>query len=297
MNNTTSSQQLNENALYMILGSECGWNDKEPESVGGASLFGIGRKIYADWRKNKCQITDAPMDIEGLAGNALEEFKDSKKYRYKNPVEVADKKPELEIRIDIVKAFYTDYFLKHHAELLPECLQFIHLDFATNAGYTANKVIQKMIGFVGDEVDGILGSGSRARMQEFTEDFEKRIQSDPFADNELIKEYDALKREHYHYLAEKDPVKHGPNLQTWLMRCDKVLAELQEYFDDPAPTPSAVDEEEVHFEVEVTPEPKTSKAVVTRTEFESLESDVTTMKSSLEEILNLLKTGQNQKKV
>lgn len=282
--------ELNKQALAKILESEGGYNPNEPDSVGGASYAGITRKYYNDWRKTKCTIIDAPSTIEGLAGKVF----DTDKFKNQNPMALATQYPDLEIRLDVIIAFYTDYFEKHHPELLPECLQFMHLDFATNAGYASNKIIQKMLGCTGKDVDGILGSGSRTKMMEFAEDFNEEIKVDPYADNDLIKEYDEYKREHYNHLAEANPELHGKNLKGWLMRCDKVLTELAEYFDDPEPTPSAVlEEEENPFESVVVNEnislqsnTKLDQRVdILESDIDLIKNTVTSIKQTLEQVL------------
>lgn len=224
---------IDTKAFGLLLKSEGGLNEKEPAEVGGVSYAGITQKTYEAWLKtNKAQeINDAPPHVRDLAGTAI-----GTKYEKMSPLEIPI---EYGVRIDVIKAFYTDYLQKSYTELLPECLQYMHMDFFVNAGFTANKIVQR---FLGVDDDGIIGRKTRPQLIEFVNAFNEELEQDKYADNNLINQYDTEKRNHYQGLVDKNPEKYGGWLNGWLTRCDHVKAELAPYFEDDEPTPSAVED-------------------------------------------------------
>ena len=236
---------MNQKSFDLVMGSEGGVNFKEPASAGGKSCGGISQKTYENWLKTKCKISDAPGQVEELIGAAL-----GTEWEKRNPFTIPD---EYGVRCDVIRAFYEDYFKPAALEYLPECLEYMHLDFFVNAGFTANKIVQKLIGFTGKDVDGVIIVGdrmtnSKKTLMAFTEQFNITLQSDPYADNDLIEEYHQLKLEHYESLKAKNPELYEKNIRGWRMRADHVKAELAPYFEDESPTTSAIDDND-HIDV------------------------------------------------
>ena len=239
--------KVSKTTLHKILTSEGGYNSNEPAHVGGESYAGITQQAYLLYLKSPAglKVSDPPPTVRGLGGSSVTD----KQYQYCNPLDIPD---ELGVRKDIIKSFYQDYYLpQFHVGELPECLQYIHADFAINAGSKATKIVQSLIS---EAADGVWGSGTSRAVAAFFENFEATVEADPDADNELIMQYDEAKRTHYHQLADNNPEKYGQYLQSWLKRCNHVISELQEYFEDEKPTPKAVDEDDevltVHTEVD-----------------------------------------------
>ena len=225
----------NQDWFQRILKSEGGMNWDEPASCGGKSYAGITQKTYTEWRKNRCIFVDAPVEVEGLAGDALDT-----EWEKRSPLEIPE---ELGVRVDVICAFYTDYFKKAYIELLPECLRYMHADFFVNAMYNANKILQRMCGV---DDDGILGMGSRAALSSLTKKLQTDIEVDPTADDDLIMAYHNEKLAHYQGLVDKNPDKFGKWHASWKKRAQHILSELGDYFHDENPTPSAVLDDEVH---------------------------------------------------
>ena len=234
-------------SLKLVLKSEGGFTI-ESEDVGGSSYAGITQdsyqKEYLPVHGHK--FPDAPATVRELGGTSV----DDPDYKYASPLDIPE---EHGVRVDIIQDFYENFYLpKSGADLLPECLQYIHSDFFVNARGKAVKIIQEWAGC--REVDGHLGPETRQKVAEWTEIQEDKIENDPYHDNELITAYDEAKRDHYTFLATENPEKYGENLRGWLARCDHVKAELHDYFVDESPTPSAVlaeddiDLKEVHSE-------------------------------------------------
>ena len=136
--------------LDLILKSEGGLNEDEPEHVGGVSYAGITQQAYTAWVNQNM---------------------------YAHPKSVRDiaDKPE------IIHAFYEDYFDRYHVWELPECLQYIFADFVVNAGSAAVKIIQR---FVGVDDDGSWGSGTSKAVAEWKGSVEAGIAIDANADND-----------------------------------------------------------------------------------------------------------------
>ena len=226
----------NQEWFQRIMKSEGGFNPKEPALVGGKSYAGITQKTYDSWREQEdITIFDTPLNVEDLAGNAL-----GTDYEKASPLEIPH---EYGVRIDVIIAFYTDYFKKAYIELLPECLQYMHADFFTNAMFTANKILQKIVGFDEDkgEVDGILGPESRAKLQELCDKLALDMDLDPTADDDLIMAYHELKLAHYESLNKPQTQElYNGNIKGWRKRAMHVLSELEDYFYDENPTTSAI---------------------------------------------------------
>ena len=231
---------MNQKSFDLLMHSEGGYNPDEPASVGGSSYAGIAQKTYDNWRKTKCRIPYAPDTVKELAGTAI-----GTEWEKANPFTIPE---EYGVRVDVIRAFYDAYFEPACLDLLPECLQYMHLDFFTNAGFTANRIVQRLLGFTGRNVDGILGPGSKEALVAFTEQFNEVLKSNPYADNDIIEEYHQLKLEHYESLKTKNPELYEKNIRGWRMRADHVKAELAAYFEDENPTTSAIDESE-HIDV------------------------------------------------
>ena len=230
-------QKVSESTLNKILTSEGGFNDNEPAHVGGMSYAGITQQAYLLYLKTPVgrSMPNPPPTVRSLGGTSVED----KKWKYCNPLDIPD---EFGVRKDIIKSFYQDYYLpQFHVDELPECLQYIHADYAINAGSKSTKIIQEM---VGESPDGVWGSGTSFAVGTFFKDFDEAVKADPDTDNKLITKYDESKRAHYNYLAEQNPEKYGKYLASWLKRCNHVVSELQEYFEDEHPTPKALDEDD-----------------------------------------------------
>ena len=220
-----------------IMTSEGGLNLKEPASVGSKSYAGASQKAFGDWRKKKCQISDAPYDVEELAGTVI-----GTEWEKKSPLEAPK---TYNIRVDVITAFYEDYFKMARLEILPECLKYIHADFFVNAKFNANKILQRMVGFTGKDVDGILGPASRKLLTELSETIKKDIVTDSTADDDLIMAYHNQKLDHYESLKEVNENLYNNNVKGWRKRAQHVLSELEDYFHDEDPTVSAIHEDDV----------------------------------------------------
>ena len=219
-----------------IMKSEGGLNLHEPDSVGSVSYGGISQLEFGDWRKKKCQIDDAPDDVKELSGSVI-----GTEWEKKSPLEA----PKMyNIRVDVITAFYEDYFKMAKLEVLPECLKYIHADFFVNSKFNANKILQKLIGFTEKDVDGILGPASRSKLSDMKEQLESKLESDSEADDDLIMKYHDHKIMHYESLKEVNLDLYTTNIKGWRKRAQHVLAELEDYFVDENPTVSAMHEEE-----------------------------------------------------
>ena len=239
----------NEKWFQRIMSSEGGLNLKEPASVGGKSYGGISQKAFGDWRRKKCQISDAPSEVEELAGDAL-----GTQHEKRNPFEIPEK---LGVRCDVIEAFYNDYFKNARLEILPECLKYIHADFFVNAGFGANKVLQRMVGLTGKDVDGILGPASREKISELKAQIEADLLEDSTADDDAIMSYHQHKLDHYEAIADVNPELYNTNIKGWKKRAQHILSDLGEYFVDEEPTTSAVIDDSDHdavFEDDESPE-------------------------------------------
>lgn len=231
-------QNLQEQDWFQrIMKSEGGLNRNEPASVGGISYAGISQKTFYDWfDAGKCQIEDAPRKVVELAGDAI-----GTEWEKASPLEIP---AAYGVRVDVIVAFYQDYFSMARLDVVPEALRYMHADFFTNAMYTANKVLQRMCGFQGKSVDGILGPASREYIGQLDETFDN---------DDLIMGYHDEKLKHYESIKETNPALYDTNIKGWRKRAQHILSELQHYFHDDEPTTSALLEDEiipVVFEVE-----------------------------------------------
>ena len=136
--------------------------------------------------------------------------------------------PELPSHLETVYTFYEWYLQRYHTWELPGYLQYIHADFATNAGAAAIKIIQRM---VGTDVDGVWGPNTRNAVSQFFSENTVETQGADF-DNEMIDAYDAGKRQFYRELVRRNPEKFARYLRGWLQRCDRVRRQLAMYDED-----------------------------------------------------------------
>ena len=210
--------------LDLILASEGGLNTDEPAHVGGISYAGITQKTYEAWLTKPRKGLYAPANVKLLESNPK-----------------------------VVEAFYIDYFAKYHTWELPEFLQYIYADFVVNAGSAAVKIIQRIVEV---DDDGAWGSGTSKAVDEWRTGAEKALVNDPNIDNELITKFHEQKLAHYNNLAETNPEKYARYLPGWKRRCNNVLSDLGQYFENDEPTPKAVDENEIDFEDLATPDPQ-----------------------------------------
>lgn len=208
-----------------IMKSEGGLNRKEPASVGGISYAGITQATYAEWLEHTKPelIVGFPSRVEMLAGSV-----EGSEWEKASPLEIPS---EFNVRLDIILAFYKDYFFMARLEVLPECLRYMHADFYVNSQYTANKLLQEMVGLTGKEVDGVLGPVSRERIAEM----EDHADAD-----DLIMEYHDRKLRHYASIEGTNKELYLENIKGWRRRAQHVLGELEHYFRDDEPTTSAV---------------------------------------------------------
>ena len=135
---------------------------------------------------------------------------------------------ELPPHLNTVYAFYEWYLQQYHTWELPGYLQYIHADFATNAGAAATKIIQRI---VGTYVDGVWGPNTRTAVSQFFSENTVDTQGMDF-DDRMIDEYDAGKRQYYRELVRRNPEKFGRYLRGWLLRCDRVRRQLAAYYED-----------------------------------------------------------------
>ena len=198
--------------LDLILKSEGGLNEDEPEHVGGVSYAGITQQAYDGWLA-RTAFAGASKSVRDLGD-----------------------------RPTVIHAFYEDYFDRYHVWELPECLQYIFADFVVNAGSAAVKIIQR---FVGVDDDGSWGSGTSKAVAEWKDSVEAGIAIDANADNDLITRFHEQKIAHYEHLAEANPDKYGRYLSGWKRRANNVLGDLSRYFENDEATPKAHDEDDV----------------------------------------------------
>ena len=219
----------NQPWFQRIMKSEGGLNRKEPASVGGISYAGISQKAYEAWVTKKApkSLSNIPANVEGLAGNAVDT-----EWEKVSPLEIPS---AYGVRVDVITAFYKDYFTLARLDVVPPCLQYIHADFFVNAKFNANKILQRMCGFTGTDVDGILGPASRAKVVDLTGYHDE---------DDLIMQYHEFKLKHYHSLRDVNVELYNENIKGWTRRAQHVLSELEEYFADDEPTTSALDETE-----------------------------------------------------
>ena len=203
--------------LELILKSEGGLNEDEPAHVGGVSYAGITQQAYDAWVKS--YNIDAPKSVRGLATFHT-----------------------------VVNNFYTDYFTKYHVWELPECLQYMYADFVVNAGSAAVKIIQRFVGVDDDGAWGKKTSNTTRAVAEWKARVEAELVNDPNLDNNLITEFHEQKLLHYNRLATENPDKYAKYLPGWKRRCNNVLSDLGEYFENDKPTPKAVDEDDVSLQ-------------------------------------------------
>ncbi len=200
--------------IQLIIGSEKGINPREPANVGGISCDGITKQSWDIWRpKNLDRFPEAPESVEGLVK-----------------------------RQDIVGAFYVDYLERYHTWELPEFLQYIYSDFVVNAGKAAVKIIQRM---AGADDDGAWGRGTSGAVATWKQTVETALQSDPDVDNALITRFHEEKLAHYQRLVDLNPDKFKKWHAGWKRRANYVLAQLEEYFEVEAATPSAMHDDDV----------------------------------------------------
>ena len=201
-----------EQVIQLIIGSEKGLNENEPASAGGVSLDGITQTTFDAYLKRLREqfpdLTESVRDIEGRAD-----------------------------REAVVDAFYVLYLGDFHTWDLPEFLQYIYADFATNAGHAAAKIVQQIIGV---PADGVIGSGTQAALETFKADVATQQQTDPSVDHDLIMQFHEAKLDHYQHLADENPDEYAKWMPGWKKRALHVISELQEYFVSDAPTPSAL---------------------------------------------------------
>ena len=231
--NTRLDNLEEQDWFHRIMKSEGGFNPNEPKSVGGKSCAGIGQLPYEDWLSKKCQIQDAPRQVEQLLGTAL-----GTEHEKKSPYDIP---LGYDVRLDVIHAFYIDYFSLAKLEVVPVCLQYIHADFFVNSKFNANKILQRMVGFSDDipgQVDGILGPNSRERIRNLAGII------DSTNDDDYIMEYHERKLAHYESIKETNPDLYNANIKGWKRRANHVLAELEDYFHDENPTVSAIHEDE-----------------------------------------------------
>ena len=151
-----------EKIIDLILKSEGGLNEDEPSHVGGVSYAGITQKTYEAY---KSRLPDnAPHSVRDLVGNSK-----------------------------TIYNFYDLYLGDFHVWELPECLQYLHADFAVNAGSAAVKIIQEL---VGSDVDGVWGSGTSRDVASWKQRFDEELANNSYADNEVITKYNEAKLRH-----------------------------------------------------------------------------------------------------
>ena len=215
--------------FQMIMESEGGFNPNEPASVGGKSYAGITQKAYDEWLEKKAPAIPCPPNVEDLAGSAI-----GTEWEKRSPLVIPDNEHwSYKVRVDVIVAFYTDYFYMARLEVVPKCLRYIHADFFVNSKFNANKILQQMVDFTGDDVDGILGPASREKIVE--------LQGD---EDDLIMEYHQLKLKHYHSIQEENRELYDKNIKGWIRRSNHILAQLEDYFHDEEPTTSAIHEDD-----------------------------------------------------
>lgn len=204
--------------LALILKSEGGLNEDEPDSVGGISYAGITQRTFeAFLQVMGSKYPDAPRSVRDL-----------------------DKRP------DLVEAFYVWYFGKYHTWELPAFLQYAYADFVTNAASAAVKIIQR---FAGVDDDGVWGRGTSKAVAAWKARIEGELVSDPHLDNNLITAFHDQKLAHYNHLATANPAKFAKYLPGWKRRANNVLSDLGKYFENDEPTPKAIEEDDpIHLQ-------------------------------------------------
>lgn len=136
-------------ALALVLAHEGGYSN-HPEDPGGATNRGITQRVYDAYRRSR-----------GLATRSVRHIAD-----------------------DEVEAIYRiNYWNLVRADELPAGLDYAVFDFAVNSGVSrAIKFLQKGLGFVGDDVDGIIGLRTMTRANEAARKNEEILISNYCAD-------------------------------------------------------------------------------------------------------------------
>lgn len=129
-----------------------------------------------------------------------------------------------EQHIAVVYAFYEWYIGKAKTDQLPKYLQYMHADFAVNAGRSnAKRVIQWL---VGTDADGVWGPRTKRAVATFFSEDREGTQERDFKDG-VITYYDCARRVYYRGLASQSE-KFRRYLEGWLNRCNCVLAATRE---------------------------------------------------------------------
>lgn len=95
---------------------------------------------------------------------------------------------------------------------LPTVTSITVFDHSINAGpENAIKVLQRALGFMGDDVDGVIGPVTRASLAEFLKDFS----------DETLADMVCWERERYYVNVAEQSVRQRPNLLSWILRVVK----------------------------------------------------------------------------
>lgn len=127
------TESLFKPSLALVLAHEGGYVN-HPRDPGGATNQGVTQKVYDNYRRLKVLPQRSVRHIETH--------------------EVED-------------IYYRHYWKLVDGDNLPAGLDYATFDFAVNSGVSrAGKFLQRVLGFTGDDVDGIIGMGTLAAARE-----------------------------------------------------------------------------------------------------------------------------------
>ena len=183
-----------EEMLDEILKSEGGYNPADGKAADGTpipSYAGVLQTTYNWWLRVRANSVDfcggpPPPDVRAL-----------------------------ELRPDVVTEFYRWWIWERSgAADVPAWFAYMLADWYVQSGGHAIKPLQKRAGC---DVDGAWGPGTKAAVGAMLEGVEKETESNPHADNDLVRWYDQVRRD---FMKRVLPENLLPGV---LARCDKVL--------------------------------------------------------------------------
>jgi lysozyme family protein len=182
-------------AFDMVIENE-GIYDNDKDDSGGETVYGISRKNFPDW--------DGWHIVDGL------------KKGLSDKKSITDKIHNSDI-IKNVESFYFEHFwIKAMcAEINPKIAIF-HFDTAINMGIkTANKLLQRSLGFNGSDIDGIIGKKTLSTL--------KLSEA-----NNVLTRYKLNRKMRYVDIVEKNPTQQK-FLKGWNNRLDSVMAVVNKF--------------------------------------------------------------------
>ena len=241
-----------------IAKDEWGWNDVDPSCDG---IMQLTLDMFHEWKPGQSHF---PYTIEEL----------------------------FQIRDDLRKPLIWEIYLWFCFERLNPALKLplngydcmpvwfwhVFLDFYVNAPVAAMEALQEMIGV---EKDGQCGSGTRKEIVKFFDDVEGRVENDPLADNEVIRDYTDRRKAFYKECGY--PENGGHQLRTDRV-CNEAMIEVSKNDN------LAVPKLQSQFETPMEPVLETSSVEVSR-RLTAMEENIKKLDKSLEKIWTTISKG------